>query len=210
MTFKSNQAVLVAALVGLALLIAAGGMLVLVLPQRSQVGNLNHQVTAAEATLAAAHAPMRTSEKPHATDLFRLMEAMPDTDQMPAILTDLSRLAKASSVGIVSVHPSPRILLPLGYSALPLAVVVNGKYPAVTRFLRLLRQAVQVPNGKLHVTGRLFVANQIALSSANGRTVQASLNLDAFDYGAPPPQTATAGGNKTSGSSTTTTTGGSG
>jgi hypothetical protein len=206
-TLKTPQT-LVAVLAVLALVIAGVGMFAVILPQRSQVGTLNQQLAAAEATLVAAHAPPTSHPAvgQGATDLFRLMEAMPNNDEMPGILLDLSALAKASSVTITSVRPSPRIPLLAGYSAIPIVVDVNGTYAAVTKLLHLMRGDVQDTKGRLAVDGRLLITNEIQLTSPDGRTVQAILNLDAFDYGALPSATATAGAPAGAGSTTTAAT----
>ena len=55
------------------------------------------------------------------------------------------------------------------------------------------------------MNGRLFDVNQIALTSADGRTVSAALNLDAFDYVPTAPVLPATG----AGSTPTPTTGGS-
>jgi hypothetical protein len=206
-TLRNSQTALIAALVGVAVLIAAAGTFALVLPQRSKANDVKSQLAAEQAALIAARVSVASPTKVEATDLFRLTEAMPDRDRIPGILIGLSRLAKQSSVTVKSFRPSPRIQLN-GYSALPIAVVVHGQYAGVTAFLRNLRKAVQTPHGTLDVTGRLFIANQLQLTSTDGRTVDATLNLDAFDYVAAPPVSATAGPatGATTASSTTTTT----
>ena len=210
MNTRSNQTVLVVVLAGVAFLIGAAGAMLLVMPQRSKIDKLNHQISAAQTQLASAqpHATHAPTVKPGAADLFRLMEAMPDTDQMPTILIGLSRIAKDSSVGITSLDPQPLVQLQ-GYAALPITMVIHGKYEDVTAFLRRLRTAVAAPNGHLQVSGRLFITNQVQMTSSDGRLVSATLNLDAFDYGGtlPTPTTTTStDGSSTSTASTTTTT----
>ena len=77
---------------------------------------------------------------------------------------------------------------------MPVVVVVQGKFANVTKFLQLLRQqAIVGANGKLKVTGRLMIANQIALASADADGIMATLNLDAFVYGVAPPPAAPVG-----------------
>jgi len=153
-TLKNPQTVLVAALGALALLIAGAGIFVVVLPQRNQASSLNQQLVAAQAALVAARVPLaqHAAAGPGATDIFRLMEAMPDNDEMPGILYDLSGLAKASSVSLMSVKPSPRVPLAAGYSAIPIVVMVDGSYAGVTKFLHLMRNNVQEPSGRLAVS----------------------------------------------------------
>jgi hypothetical protein len=66
---------------------------------------------------------------------------------------------------------------------------------------------VQTPHGRLVVSGRLIVANQVQFVSADGHSVVATLNLDAFQYGAPvlTPATASDGTTTTGGTTSTTT-----
>ena len=52
-----------------------------------------------------------------------------------------------------------------------MVATVNGKYAAVTAFMHRLRESVEMPHGHLVVNGRLFIANQVALTSSDGRTV---------------------------------------
>ena len=81
--------------------------------------------------------------------------------------------------------PTPRVALAQGYGALPLSVVVTGKFDRVARFLQRLRQQAAVDkHGRPRVDGRLLVANEISMTSSDGRTVSATLKLDAFVYGA--------------------------
>jgi len=204
-TLRTPQTLLVAALVTLAMLIAAGGYLAVVVPQTTKANDLASQLASAQAKLIRSPVPHKTGNATQATDLFRLTEAMPNSDDMPGILLDLSRLAQASSVTIASVQPSPLVALTQGYSALPIAVVVNGKYDAVSAFLGRMRQAVQIRGSRLEVDGRFFVVNQMALTTTDGKTVDATLNLDAFVYGAAPATSSTAGTPGTSSTTTTTT-----
>ncbi len=204
MTIKGSQTLIAAALGGVAALILVAGLALLVLPQRSHVHHLDGDVASAQAQLAsdqaAAASPVASPVKVDAADLFRLSEAMPDSDRVPQILTDLSALASASSVRLTSVRPAAEVPMQ-GYSALPLTITITGKYSNVSAFNRRLRDAVvEARSGRLHVGGRLFIVNQIQLSSTDGRTVSANMNLDAFDYVPAPPAPA---GTSTTPTSTT-------
>jgi hypothetical protein len=203
---RDSKLVLVAALGAAALVIAAAGVFLLVLPQRTKATHLNSEIATAQSTLADAHRPAADVPVVQATDLFRLREAMPDDYEMPGILIDLGKIAKASSVTVASIHPGTEVALS-GYWALPIVLTVNGKFAGVTSFLARLRQGVQTPHGRLVVNGRLLVANQVQLVSSDGRSVVATLNLDAFQYGAPlVTTTTTTPGTTTTGGTTSTTT----
>jgi hypothetical protein len=177
----------------LGLLVGLVGYLALVAPQKSEAKRLDSQSQALESQLVTARRPAPKPMSARAADLFRLTKAMPDANDMPGILLDLSRLARASSVTIESVKPSVQVPLTQGYAALPLSVVLSGKFADVSNFLQLLRRQVQIGGkGRLQVDGRLLVANQVQLASTDGRLLSATLSLDAFVYGvAPPPSSST-------------------
>jgi Tfp pilus assembly protein PilO len=184
-TLRDSQTAIVAALAAVALMIAAAGAFVVVLPQHSKASHLDSQIAAAQASLVAPIPVVPVAAaKVEATDLFRLREAMPDTDSMPGILMALSRIAEESPVTILSIKPGARVTLS-GYWALPVVLTVDGNYDGITSFLAQLRRAVQAPNGDLAVTGRLFIPNQVQLQSGDGNSVTATVSLDAFVYGAP-------------------------
>ena len=184
MNLRSSKTLTIIGLGAAGALILIAGLALVVLPQRSHAHRLDVATAAAQEQLVAARAAAAhpaPAVKVHASDLFRLSEAMPDSDRMPGIVDTLSSLAAASSVSLVSIRPSTPVSL-TGYKALPLVAIVTGKFGAVTAFTRRLRDAVQTPGGRLAVNGRLFDVNQIVMTSADGRTVSATLNLDAFDY----------------------------
>jgi Tfp pilus assembly protein PilO len=168
----------------LAAVILVAGVAFVVMPQRSHESRIDKQTAAAKLQLADIRAAAAVTTPPvsvRATDLFRLSEAMPDDVRMPAILVQLASLAQASHLEITSIKPSTAVPLS-GYSAIPLAVTVTGKYAALTGFARRVRDMVVSSTRKLVVTGRLLDVNAVALTSADGRTVSATLNLDAFSY----------------------------
>jgi hypothetical protein len=90
----------------------------------------------------------------------------------------------------------------------PLVIVVSGTYGSLTTLLRRLNQAVRIDGATLRVTGRLFDVDQLQVTSTDGKTVSATLNLDAFVYGSSAAaSTAVSSTSTTSTTSTTTTTG---
>ena len=169
-------------------------VMTLVAPQKATSHRLDAEIQAAEARPVPGR-PAPASKQPpvHAADIFRLTKAMPDSNDVPGVLDDLSQLAQASSTTLQSVSPSTVSPLTGGYGALPLNVVVAGPFPAVSRFLQRLRQQVALgKNGALQVDGRLLVVNNVQLATTDGSSVTATLSLDAFVYGvAPPPATTT-------------------
>ena len=199
----------------LGLVLGLLGNFALVGPQKSQAQRLDSQLQTAQVQLVASHQkPARTprpSKKPkpqsvQAADIFRLTKAMPDSNDMPGILLHLSQLARASAITLTSVTPTARVPLTQGYAALPLSVVITGKFDHVAGFLQRLRQQAAIgKHGRLRVDGRLFVANQVQMTSSDGRTVSATLSLDAFVYGAGAPAPAAVGPTGAAGTTTGST-----
>ncbi|HWB21727.1 MAG TPA: type 4a pilus biogenesis protein PilO, partial [Gaiellaceae bacterium] len=142
----------------LGLLIGAAGYFALVAPQKATSQRLDAQIQVAESRPAVK--PTSAPKQPaiHAADIFRLTKAMPDTDDVPGILDNLSQLAKSSSATIQSVAPAAIVPLTNGYGALPLNVVVSGPFPAVSSFLeRVRRQVALGKSDTVHADGRLLV-----------------------------------------------------
>ncbi len=202
----SPRVALVAGLAGLAALIAAAGFVLVVLPQHSQEQQLATKIQQEQTQLISSKVGQASASPSQATDLYRLSEAMPSSVEMPGILRDLSRLATASSLTLDSVKPSPVVAPTPAYSVVPLIVVVSGKYAALTGFLQRLRQAVRSQGGRLQVEGRLFDVDQLQLSSTDGKTVSATLNLDAFAYGTAGVAPAAVSSSPTTSTTATTTT----
>jgi hypothetical protein len=179
-----------AVLIGLplfGLLIGIIGYFVLVSPQKAKSHSAGKQLASLEAQLLAEQQKPPKNASVQAVDLFRLVKAMPDTNDMPGILRNLDRLAKESNLSIQSVSPSGQIPLTLGYGALPLNVALQGKFSNLSTFLRKLRNQVRLGKQTLYATGRLFVPNQVQITSKDGAQLTATLSLDAFVYGVAPP-----------------------
>jgi Pilus assembly protein, PilO len=176
---------------GLAVLVL--GLLLVVQPERSKVKTLHSQTDEAQIEIAATQASHNGTAGTGATQIFQLSRAMPYQDDMPGILLALSRTAATTKTALISVHPSPRMTLSDGSAAVPLQVVLDGSYAGVERFLQQLRAAVRVVRGTVRTDGRLFLVDQVQLTSSSGSPagtgpqseMSATLNLVAFDYSAP-------------------------
>ncbi len=210
-TQLSRQQLLAVGLATFGLMLGLGSYMILVAPLKSKAVALAGAVDAAQSSLfVLQHHPHHTVRpKPpavEAADLFRLTKAMPDSEDVPGILLSLMRLAKASSLELLSVQPTASAATPMGYSAVPVSISLHGKFADVASFLQRLRDSVVVTHDHLEVTNRLFVPSQISLSSADGLTVDASISLDAFVYGVAVPAATATSTSATSTTATTTTT----
>jgi Tfp pilus assembly protein PilO len=194
----SRRELLLYGLPVLGLLVGILGYFVFVSPQKAKADHLSSEIDGAQAALIAAHQKPSKPVSPHAVDLFRLTKAMPDSNDVPGLLIDLSRLAHASKVSLQSVKPGTQVPLTLDYAALPIDIVVNGTFTSISDFLQRLRSQVTVHRGKISASGRLLIAKNVQLAPGDGKSLQATLSLDAFVYGVAPPPAPTP---------TTTTTG---
>ncbi len=184
---------------GLAVL--ALGLFLVVQPERDKVKTLHAEVDQAQTEIVSTQASQNGTASTGATQIFQLSRAMPYSDDMPGILLDLSRTAAATSTALISVHPSPRMTLSDGSAAVPVQIVLDGTYVGVERFLHQLRSAVRVVRGTVRTDGRLFLVDQVQLTSSSGSPtgtgpqseMSATLNLVALDYAAPVAATSTPG-----------------
>lgn len=169
------------------LLLGMIGYFALVSPQKARSHRASGQLASLEAQLLAEQKAPPKHASVQAVDLFRLVKAMPDTNDVPGILRTLDRVAESSGVTIETLTPGAQVALPSGYGALPVTVGVQGTFTDVSSFLSKLRDQVRLGKKSLYVTGRLLIANQVGMTSKDGKTVTATLNLDAFVYGVAPP-----------------------
>ena len=200
----------------LALLLAVAGLLTLMLagwyvmvsPQRSKAAALDGQIGDANVRLAATQAFLRSPAARESVGKLRsLRVALPDDVQMSEILRQLAAASAASGVRIDSITPSAPVPS-TGGQAVPIALSVTGHYFRISKFMHLLRSRVEVKNGDVHATGRLYGIDNISFSSDKGGLITAALILDAFVYAPPTPASTTGGDSSmsTNGSSTSTTT----
>lgn len=186
----SPKAQLAIAIAAPLVLIVAGWLLV-VGPQRSKASEVAKEREAAEtqlvqARLAAAHAPK--PEPIRVADIFRLVKAMPDRQDMPGIILTLNDVASESGITFNSIVPEG---LPVaaagGYQTQRVQLAFSGNFYALSDFLYRLRSLVGVHQGQLDATGRLFSVSSLAFTEGQPAfpQIDASIELDAYLYGAP-------------------------
>jgi hypothetical protein len=185
-----RRAVQVAALLGLAVLVGVAGYLTAVRPQQAHARRLDGRIADAQAQLLALEQARSSAAAVSPAELYQLARAMPTADDVPDILLDLDRAARAAHVQLVSVRPSPDAPLADGSKAVPLTVVVGGSYAHATSFLRAMRSEVQRGRGGIVATGRLFGVDGVQLTLGEGNDVVATIQMNAFVYAPPPTTTA--------------------
>jgi Tfp pilus assembly protein PilO len=162
----------------------------LVAPQRSDADKLQAQVDAAQAELAQKKAELA---RPSATirikanDLFRLSKALPTVGDTAGVLLDVDRLAGKHKLTFLSLTPQPSLTgTGTGYVQQPYAVVLEGRFGDVSKFVRDLRKLVVVKRGRLNVRGRVYTIDKVELKEPSSEkkfpVVNAALNVNAYSY----------------------------
>jgi Tfp pilus assembly protein PilO len=175
-----------------AVAIAAVGVLAVVLvgwfavvsPQRSKSSELDGRIGESRTALQLADALTRGGQQRQtAAEARVLVKAMPNETQMSQILRQLSSTAKATRVRVNSVTPSAAAPL-AGYEAVPMTMVVEGRYLGIANFLGRLRTLVAVGPEKVHAKGRLFTVDSIQfVGGSNQEPLQATMTVNAYRFG---------------------------
>jgi len=185
----------------LAVLVVLGvGWFMLVSPQHSKEAVLDTKIGSTEAQLTdAQHLLAVPNKRQTAAALAAAERALPDTPQMSNVLRQLYDASASSKTELDSVTPGVEIPAS-GASALPMTVLVKGRYFAIQRFVKLLRQSADVKRGKLVAKGRLYTIDNIAFvgqapaqpgQAANG-AILATLMMNTYvASAAAPPAAAT-------------------
>jgi len=176
------------------LILAAVGYFLLIKPKQSEAGKLSDEIAALDTQIEVTRAAQREPERddPSAikiADLFKVTQAMPDDDDMPGIILELSDVAAASGVEFVSIAPQGGSVRS-GYSALPINLTFEGNYFDLTDFLFRLRNLVRVRDGELGADGRLFTLETLTMEEGplGFPEITASLTVTAYVYSTTPPE----------------------
>lgn len=198
------------------IVLAAGGYTVMVKPKREEAARVEAQVAAVQREIAdrrSASTARQVKVAVKAADLFRLAKAVPSDTGMASIILELNRVASDAGILFDSITPDAPVA-ETGYYVQPISVAFSGNFFSLNDFLFRLRQLVQVHDGRLGVTGRLFAVNSVSFSEHSERSfpfVTADLDISAFVVGelpgtAPAPAEGSAETSTTSTTSTTDTT----
>jgi Tfp pilus assembly protein PilO len=198
----SNRTAVVVAAVGV-LAVALVGWFLLISPQRSKASELEGKITESRTALQLAEALNRSdARKETVAEARMLAKAMPDEASMSQILRQLSWAATRAKVRVNSVTPAAAAPL-AGYEALPMTVVVEGRYPGVANFLGLIRKQTRVGPEKVRATGRLYSVDNVQFSGNSGESfLQATMTINAYRFGGAAAAAAPAGTAATASAST--------
>ena len=170
--------------------VAAGGWFLVIGPQRSKAADLDHQIDDTQSAIDAAQAltlEAKKGAKIRVADLYRLTKAMPDQVDMPGILLELNQVAADSGITFEQITPSTTATPISGYLAIPITVEFQGNFYDLSDFLYRLRNLVDVRQGTLDATGRLFAIDEVDFAEAppppGFPEIRAHLVIDAFVFG---------------------------
>lgn len=185
--FADNRVRRIILLAGLNVLLAAGGWLALVSPQRHHAAAAEQQVQSVKTQLqqiAAVTTPIAPKQPViHTAPVYVLSHAMPTTEDEPDMLLAVDQVARSSGVKVTTVSPTTP-LQAVGYTTLPMTLDVNGSYAAITSFMAKLRTLVAVQHGRLYASGRLFSVQQVTITPAtSGAGLIATMTVDAYVFG---------------------------
>jgi Tfp pilus assembly protein PilO len=178
------------ALTALGILFWAGLLwLFYVAPKRAEVSRLGDEVAAAELRLVeaqAAHRPAGAGVP--VSDVFRLVKAMPSSDDQAGLVLELTRLAASTGVELRSIALQAAAEDAAGATMIPVVVNVGGSYREITRFLTRTRLLVAVRQGRLRAKGRLFTVQSLELAeslTAGFPELDSTITLRAYVYDGP-------------------------
>jgi hypothetical protein len=170
------------------LLVAVVGWFGLVHPKNATASKLTQDIDATTTKLVQAQAALNAAkhQKPiRVANLFRLVKAMPDAQDMSGILLQLNQVAQDTGITFESIKPG--VALPMtGYTVVPITLNFSGNFYDLSDFLLRLRNLVAVRHGELDATGRLFAVDQLGFGpdKAGFPMIEAQLTVSAFVYGA--------------------------
>ena len=196
-------------LLAVAVVLGAAGWFLLVSPKRSQASKLAATIATKQSQVSTEMRQASATAQPAQTE--SLGKALPDVPLMPDVVDQLNALANRSGVVLDTITPQAPVP-GTGFEAIPLSVVVDGRYFDVKQFLHLVRTRVSIHKANVHVKGRLYDVSGVQLQQTEpAPSVTATLSLRTFYYaaGVAPPTTETTTDGTTTTEATTTTAAGS-
>ncbi len=173
------------------ILVALAGWFALVRPKSATAKQLTTQIASTQTQLDQARLEAAAAKRQvpiRVANLFRLVKAMPDTQDMSGILLQLNQVAEDSGITFESLAPTTAVALG-SYVAVPITVNFTGTFYNLSDFLLRLRDLVVVRHGELQATGRLFAVDTFSFGQAKDGfpQIEATLTVDAFIYGSTAP-----------------------
>jgi hypothetical protein len=118
---------------------------------------------------------------------------MPDRADMAGVILQLNRTAADTGITFGSIAPGAAVVAG-SFQRVPITLEFEGDFYSLSDFLYRLRNLVQVRDGQLSSTGRLFAVDNLTFSEVSGSfpRIAATLTVSAYVYGTGAPVTSTA------------------
>jgi Tfp pilus assembly protein PilO len=190
---NAQIALVVIALLGL----AAGGWFFVVSPKRAEAAKLTEEIEVLQSQIVTARAAALGIKPQAATvqtaKLFRLSKAMPDRADMAGVILQLNRTAADTGIVFESIAPGAAVVAG-SYQRVPITLEFEGDFYSLSDFLYRLRNLVQVRDGELTSTGRLFAVDNLTFTEITDSfpRIAATLTVSAYVYGTGAPVTSAA------------------
>jgi hypothetical protein len=182
---KLSVKTVIALSVALVAAVSVGGWFGLVSPAKSRAASLDDQIADARIELATAQVAKHASRQDQvlAADYRVLAIAMPDAVNMPGAMRTLLKAARLANVRVDSVATQP-VTAKTGYDAVPIDVVLTGRFLGIKQFLFRLRALAGTTGDKAHASGRLFSIDSLEFAPGEDELPQitATVRLNAFVY----------------------------
>jgi hypothetical protein len=201
----------------------AGSWFLLIGPNRDQASKLGDQVKREQAQLDAARLQVAQGEAARSefsrsyTSLVRLGEAVPEDDNVPALIYQLQRAASAARVdfqaltlqpgaggsapastaktssssavqAVTATLPPGTAVGPAGFPMEPFTFTFQGNFFHLGDFFNRLEHFVTATNKRVSVSGRLMTLNAVTLAAAPQGFPQITATISATTYLVPASQ----------------------
>lgn len=183
------------AIVAIVLLgVGAAGYFLVVGPKRAEAAKLDEEIAALQTRIITARAASLGIQTPGAkvqtANLYRLAKAMPDRADMSGVVLQLNRTAADTGIEFRSIAPGAAVVAG-SYQRVPITLEFEGDFYSLSDFLYRLRNLVQVRDGELMSTGRLFAVDNLTFTELSGSfpRISATLIVSAYVYGTGAPVT---------------------
>ena len=173
----SREVLIALVVVGL-LAFALLGYFALVRPQRAEAAQLEQEIAQTRQQITARRAAVAAASGARLSPavLRRLATALPDRVEMPRLVRELNRTAGQAGVTFESITPQTPVGL-RGYQAVPISLIVQGRFFDVRDFLHLLRERAAIRGGKIAGRGRLFAVESVDFAEGEDGFPQLRTNV---------------------------------
>jgi len=173
---SQQKMIIVAALI---VVVAALAVLFVIMPQFTQLADLQTQKDAANARAAAASGVLETlrAAKGRAAitqaELLQIGTQMPDSPQLPSLIIELQDIANASGVKVTSMAPGQPVVAASGqYTEVAMSTQVTAEWDDLLDYLKRLDHSTRL----LRVTN-LTVNPPVASSNTTGTAASTALSV---------------------------------